>query len=85
MLAIIKGIVMNDFVKESVFDGVKSESRIVQIYQKGSDDKELVEVKEVPEAIKFKDMENVTLPVTIKSWRNERKQSGVTVKYFKEA
>lgn len=82
MIANVKGIVMNDFVKETEFEGVKKQTRVIYLFQKDAESRELVEIKDIPETFKCDLNKEAVIPCDIKHWRNPKGQSGISIKFF---
>lgn len=83
MLAIIQGELKNDFVDEKVYDGLKKTTRIFHIYQKDTNSRELVEIKDIDFSVKADLGKEISVLCEIRPWKNERGQSGISVKQFK--
>lgn len=82
MIANVKGLVMNDFVKETEFEGVKKQTRVIYLFQKDAESRELVEIKDIPETFKCDFNKETVIPCDIKHWRNPKGQSGISIKFF---
>lgn len=82
MLAILEGKLMNDYVDEKVYDGVKKTTRIFHLHQKDSNSRELVEIKDVDFSVKAELGKEISILCEIRPWRNDRGQSGISIKQF---
>lgn len=84
ILAKVRGLVMKDSIVHKEFEGNKTSYRQILLFQPETDSKELLEIKDVNDGFKVELNKYAEIPVTLNPWRNNKGQSGLSVKHFFE-